>query len=64
MAVLHYKLRRKFWNGCKMLPVGHVEPFEEGKQPKSAVEVDEPELVEAPKSEAVKTAEKPAVKGK
>jgi hypothetical protein len=50
MAVKHYELRRKFWNGKKMLPVGHIEPFEEGTQPKSAKLVDEPELVvEEPK---------------
>jgi hypothetical protein len=45
MAVKHYELRRRYWNGRKQFPVGHIEPFEEGTQPKSAKLVDEPELV-------------------
>jgi hypothetical protein len=50
MSVKHYELRRRYWNGKKQFPVGHIEPFEEGTQPKSAKLVDEPELVvEAPK---------------
>jgi hypothetical protein len=50
MAVKHYELRRRYWNGKKQFPVGHIEPFEEGTQPKSAKLVDEPELVvEEPK---------------
>jgi hypothetical protein len=54
MAVKHYELRRKFWNGKVQFPVGHIEPFEEGNQPSSAVEVAEPELVvEAPKKAAL-----------
>jgi len=60
MATSHYKLKRKFWNGRVLLPVGHVEPFEEGKQPTSAKRVAEPELAVEPTEPA-----KPApVKGK
>ena len=43
MARKLYKLGRRYWNGKKEFPVGHVEPFEEGTQPPSAVEVSEPE---------------------
>jgi hypothetical protein len=48
MAVKLYKLSRRYWNGRKEFPAGHVEPFEEGTQPPSAVEVPEPELAPAP----------------
>lgn len=42
MAQKLYRLSRRYWNGRKELPVGHVEPFEEGTQPPSAVEVSGP----------------------
>ena len=52
----HYKLTRRFWNGKTELPVGTVEPFVEGTQPKTAVLVETPELVVA----EPKPAEKPS----
>jgi len=63
-SVKYYKLRRRFWNGNVEFPVGHIEPFVEGTQPKSAIEVKEPELVEETDEDAETKAKPKNVKGK
>lgn len=40
-AVFQYRLVRSYWDNSTLHPKGTILPFEEGKQPKFAVKIEE-----------------------